>query len=123
MRSLEINLKYLSHDWHVQPVVKDPIAFSALGGALGERRLKLYAAIACPRNFLAISLGSFPQNTQPHNLFGTRKVPHRRVRLVEDYFARRFDLLAERAILLTLSRFAAIYRASGKSHSFKLKIV
>ena len=39
MRSLEINLKHLSHDWHVQPVVKDPIAFSALGGALGERRL------------------------------------------------------------------------------------
>ena len=38
VRSLEINLKYLSHDWHVQPVVKDPIALSALGGALGERR-------------------------------------------------------------------------------------
>jgi hypothetical protein len=38
VRSLEINLKYLSHDWHVQPVVKDPIAFSALGGALGEQR-------------------------------------------------------------------------------------
>jgi len=33
-----MNLKHLSHDWHVQPVVKDPIAFSALGGALGERR-------------------------------------------------------------------------------------
>jgi len=26
VRSLEINLKHLSHDWHVQPVVKDPMA-------------------------------------------------------------------------------------------------
>jgi hypothetical protein len=44
-----INLKHLSHDWHVQPVVKDPMALSALGGALGERRGSL-AAHACPRN-------------------------------------------------------------------------
>ena len=38
VRSLEINLKHLSHDWHVQPVVNDPTAESALGGAFGERR-------------------------------------------------------------------------------------
>jgi hypothetical protein len=39
VRSLETNLKHRSHDWHVQPVVKEPMAFSALGGAVGERRL------------------------------------------------------------------------------------
>ena len=38
VRSLEVNPKHLSHDWHVQPVIKDPIAYSALGGAFGERR-------------------------------------------------------------------------------------
>ena len=31
VRSLEINLKYLSHDWHVQPVVKDPNALLRTG--------------------------------------------------------------------------------------------
>jgi hypothetical protein len=38
VRPLEMNLKHPSHDWHVQPVVKDRMAFSALGGAFGERR-------------------------------------------------------------------------------------
>jgi hypothetical protein len=73
VRSLEINLKYLSHDWHVQPVVKDPIAFSALGGALGEQRPELYAVTVCPRNLVAISLLKCPSETQPHNLFGIEK--------------------------------------------------
>ncbi len=35
VRPLEMNLKHPSHDWHVQPVVKDRKAFSALGGAFG----------------------------------------------------------------------------------------
>ena len=100
VRSLEINLKYLSHDWHVQPVVNDPIAFSALGGAFGERRSSFTLrppVLETPDNIA----GKFPSETQSHDPSGTRQCRDRYVRLVEVCFARRFDLLAERAILLT----------------------
>jgi len=121
VRSLEINLKHLSHDWHVQPVVKDPIAFSALGGALGERRSSFTLRSPVLETFYNIA----PNIPLTHNRAPVRhsKVSTENVGLIVDCLAQRFVFLAERAILLTLSRFAAIDRASAKSHPFKLKIV
>jgi hypothetical protein len=122
VRSLEINLKYLSHDWHVQPVVKDPIALSALGGALGERRFSFTLRSPVLETFLTIS----------HSL---AQVIHNRATvstLESVYFGDLIGLGVPRSTLRTScgardiadpSRFAAFYRASAKSRSFKLKIV
>jgi hypothetical protein len=103
VRSLEINLKYLSHDWHVQPVVKDPIAFSALGGALGEQRssFTLDRLSSKPWGNIACEVILHELNRSVHM---ASKEPGRPNRLVEECFARRFLFLAERAILLTFSR-------------------
>jgi hypothetical protein len=119
VRSLEINLKYLSHDWHVQPVVKDPIAFSALGGALGEQRSsftldRLSSKLVWRYRFWSI------RHEHNRNIYSALERPGRADRLVEE-FTRRFYV--KRAILPTFSRYAANVRASAKSLRSKLKIV
>jgi hypothetical protein len=121
VRSLEINLKYLSHDWHVQPVVKDPIAFSALGGALGEQRssftLDRLSSKPCGQ-YRGIKI----LQRRNRNTYSALDRPGRASRLVEE-FNRRFQFYVERAILPTFSRYAANVRASAKSLRSKLKIV
>jgi len=120
VRSLEINLKYLSHDWHVQPVVKDPIAFSALGGALGEQR----------PSFTLDRLSSKPLWQYRWKLFRRRnRKPMRHLKCpigqsdwLEECFALHLKFRGARDTA-DFSRSAAIIRASAKSHSFKLKIV
>jgi hypothetical protein len=57
-----MNLKHPSHDWHVQPVVKDRTAFSALGGAFGERRRSKLHRLSS--KLFVISLGKLLQNSQ-----------------------------------------------------------
>jgi hypothetical protein len=57
-----MNLKHPSHDWHVQPVVKDRTAFSALGGAFGQTTMQQAAPPVL--EIVAISLGKLLQNSQ-----------------------------------------------------------
>ena len=49
VRSLELTPENFSHDWHVQPIVKDRIAFR-LSGALPVRAESQKCESACPRN-------------------------------------------------------------------------
>jgi len=50
VRSFELNSNNSSHDWHVQPVVKDRYALRLSGAFQPDRRRMREAPAACPRN-------------------------------------------------------------------------
>ena len=56
VRSLELKSSIPSHDWHVQPVIKDRIAFPPKG--LLRYALDRTRQSSCPRNLMSRSLAS-----------------------------------------------------------------